>query len=41
MTRAGLDVLDQDAALRALFERTLRAVAQRGAEMAAAARGGQ
>ena len=39
--RAGLDVLDQDAALRALFERTLRAVAQRGAEMAAAARGGQ
>ncbi|KTT76665.1 pyrroline-5-carboxylate reductase family protein [Sphingomonas endophytica] len=35
MTRAGLNVLDDDNALEALLERTLRAVARRGAEMAA------
>ena len=35
MTRAGLNVLDEDAALATLLERTLRAVARRGAEMAA------
>lgn len=37
MTRAGLDVLDKEAAFAALLERTLEAVARRGAEMAAAA----
>jgi pyrroline-5-carboxylate reductase len=36
MTRAGLDVLDREHALSALLEETLRAVARRGAEMAAA-----
>lgn len=36
MTRAGLNVLDADRALAGLFERTLQAVARRGAEMAAA-----
>lgn len=35
MTRAGLNVLDEDAGLVPLLERTLEAVAQRGAEMAA------
>lgn len=37
MTREGLNVLDQDAALRGLLERTLIAVARRQEEMAAAA----
>ncbi|MEH3048344.1 pyrroline-5-carboxylate reductase family protein [Sphingomonas adhaesiva] len=36
MTRAGLNVLDEGRALATLFERTLQAVAHRGAEMAAA-----
>lgn len=40
MTREGLDVLDHDRALARLLEDTLRAVARRGAEMAAAARDG-
>ena len=35
MTRAGLNVLDDDAALNRLLEATLRGVARRGAEMAA------
>lgn len=35
MTRAGLNVLDEEAALRRLLEATLQAVARRGAEMAA------
>ena len=39
MTREGLNVLDADRALDTLFERTLTAVARRGAEMAAAAKG--
>lgn len=38
-TRAGLDVLDADKALAQLIEATLRAAADRGAEMARAARG--
>lgn len=40
MTREGLDVLDAERALLGLLEETLRAVARRGEEMAAAARGG-
>ena len=40
MTREGLNVLDADRALSALLEETLRAVARRGEEMAAAARAG-
>ncbi len=39
MTRAGLDVLDADAALDRLVHQTLTAAAARGEEMAAAARG--
>jgi pyrroline-5-carboxylate reductase len=39
MTRAGLNVLDEAQAFERLLERTLSAVAARGAEMAAAARG--
>lgn len=39
-TRAGLDVLDADHAMLKLIERTLRAAAERNAEMARAARGG-
>lgn len=39
-TAAGLDVLDADAALSRLVEGTLRAARDRGAELAAAARGG-
>jgi pyrroline-5-carboxylate reductase len=38
-TRAGLDILDADQALKALVRDTLDAAARRGAEMAAAARG--
>lgn len=38
-TRAGLDVLDADKSLAQLIEATLRAAADRGAEMARAARG--
>lgn len=38
-TRAGLDVLDADKALAQLIEATLRAAADRGAEMARTARG--
>ena len=34
MTQAGLDVLDDDEALRVLLRRTLRATAQRGGELA-------
>jgi pyrroline-5-carboxylate reductase len=37
-TRAGLDVLDRDGALAQLVHETLAAAAQRGAELAAAAR---
>ncbi|MBO9582157.1 MAG: pyrroline-5-carboxylate reductase [Sphingobium sp.] len=39
MTRQGLDVLDEDAALNALIERTLRAARDRGAELARLAKG--
>ena len=39
MTREGLDVLDRDRALVALVTETLRAARDRGAELAAAARG--
>jgi pyrroline-5-carboxylate reductase len=39
MTRAGLDVLDADAALAGLLADTLRAARDRGAALAAAARG--
>jgi pyrroline-5-carboxylate reductase len=39
MTRQGLDVLDHDAALNALVERTLRAARDRGAELARLAKG--
>lgn len=39
-TRAGLDVLDADAALAGLVQATLTAARDRGAEMARAARGG-
>jgi pyrroline-5-carboxylate reductase len=38
-TRAGLDVLDQDEALRSLLTRTLDAATKRSAELASAARG--
>ena len=38
VTRAGLDVLDDDSALAKLMERTLRAAADRNAEMARDAR---
>jgi pyrroline-5-carboxylate reductase len=39
MTRKGLDVLDADRAIESLLEATLRAVARRQEEMAAAAKG--
>ena len=39
MTREGLDVLDRGGALTALVTETLRAARDRGAELAAAARG--
>lgn len=39
MTRQGLDVLDEGAALNALVERTLRAARDRGAELARLAKG--
>ena len=39
MTREGLDVLDRGGALTALVTETLRAACDRGAELAAAARG--
>jgi pyrroline-5-carboxylate reductase len=38
MTREGLDVLDENGALRDLLKRTLAATAQRGAELSAGAR---
>src|SRR5690606_18721115 len=41
VTRAGLDVLDDDSALAKLMERTLRAAAERNAEMAREARTSQ
>ena len=39
MTREGLDVLDADRALERLLTETLRAARDRGADLAAAARG--
>ncbi len=39
MTRQGLDVLDEEGALNALVERTLRAARDRGVELARLAKG--
>ena len=39
MTQAGLDVLDSDGQLAAIFTDTLRAARDRGKELADAARG--